>query len=153
MSKQGKTEPTLSDVIEVLNRNQNTLEEVATWLKISGTEKVKNLLESTLDKPEKILVYHHSTESHSTREIETLSGVSLFAISSYQTSWFRLGLMKKIPVHGKNRYVKNFDLEDFGIKIPDVDKQKNQKTSEKETQPVSSSQEPSPTQQEAISNV
>ena len=123
MSNEDQIEPTLKNVIERLELNQSTLEDIATWLKISGVEKVRILLEKVLDKPEKTLVYHYSTEERTTREIKDLAGAGLFSISSYQTSWFRLGLMKKIPIHGKERYVKNFNLDDFGIQIPEIAKQ------------------------------
>jgi len=109
---------TLDDVVDKLEDVKNSLEEISVWLKITGTEKVEKLLNSNLNSPEKILVYHYS-DGKTTREINSLSNASLGSISKYQTSWHRLGLMKKITVKGKERYVKNFNLEDHAIKIPE----------------------------------
>lgn len=115
-----KQPATLDDVISSIGRLQNSIDNVVTWLKISGVEKVKKLLETELDKPEKILTYHYSVEDKSSRDIKELSGAALGTISSYHTSWFNLGLMKKVPIKGKERYVKNFNLEDFRITIPNT---------------------------------
>ena len=127
--KDKKQPATLDDVISSIDKMQNSLNDVVKWLKILGVENVKVLLKKELDKPEKILVYHNSTEGKSTRDIKKLSGAALGSISSYHTIWFNLGLMKKIPIPGNDRYVKNFDLEDCGIKIP---KKSNKKQLEAE---------------------
>lgn len=113
-----KLPATLDDVVSSIGKLQNSIDDAVTWLKISGVEKVKNLLEKELEKPEKILTYHYSIEDKSVRDIKELSGAGLGTISGYQTAWFNLGLMKKVPIRGKDRYVKNFNLEDFGINIP-----------------------------------
>ena len=116
--KDKKQPATLDDVISSIDKMQNSLNDVVKWLKILGVENVQTLLKKELDKSEKILIYHNSTEGKSIRDIKELSGASLGSINSYHTIWFNLGLMKKIPMRGKDRYVKHFNLEDFGIKIP-----------------------------------
>lgn len=126
MTESKKTPASLDDIVSAIEKLQNSLDEVSMWQKISGVEKVKEVLERALDKPEKILVYHLSTDDKTTREINNITGVSRVSISSYQKSWFNLGLMKKVPTSSKERYVKNFNLEDFGIKIPEIKLTNNQ---------------------------
>lgn len=117
-NKQTK-DATLNDVVDALVRNQEKLEEVSMWLKITGSDKVKTILTSTLNTPEKIMVYHLS-DGKTTREIATNSGVSISTISTYWKNWNKLGLMKSIRVSGGERYMRNFDLDDCGIEIPKI---------------------------------
>ena len=109
---------TLNDVVTSISKIQTSLDKIATWLNISGVEKVKKVLEKELDKPEKILIYHNSLKNKSIRKIKEFSGAGLGTISQYHSAWFKLGLMKKIIVSRKDHYVKNFDLENYCINIP-----------------------------------
>jgi hypothetical protein len=110
----------LDDLLDVLEANQNTLKEILTWLKVSGAEKVRQLLQSALDSPDKRVVYHLS-DGRTTREIAAVSDVSAGAVSIYWKRWYRLGLMKKINVKGGGeRHFRSFDLDDYGIELPKV---------------------------------
>ena len=51
---------TLDDVVSVLQKNQETLEEIKMWIKINGIEKVQDIIKKTFDSPEKIIIYHLS---------------------------------------------------------------------------------------------
>ena len=53
---------TLDDVVAVLQKNQETLEEIKVWAKINGVEKVQDILKKTLNSPEKITIYHLSMD-------------------------------------------------------------------------------------------
>lgn len=112
-----KIPATLNDVTEALAQNKKILEEISMWLKISGIEKVRGILNSTLNTPEKISVYHLS-DGRGITEIHNTTGMSVGSISNYWNSWNKLGLMKSLPVKGGERLIKNFDLEDYGITIP-----------------------------------
>jgi len=120
---------TLNDVVSLLQHNQDTLDELLTWIKIENVEKVKNVLNDALDTPEKKIVYHLSDGS-SMQEIESKSSVSDSQVSRYHKKWFKLGLMKQTGSRGRgNKHIKVFDLEDFGIKIPQITlEQENQQT-------------------------
>lgn len=97
-----------------------TLEEILTWLKISGTEKVRNLLQTALDTSEKRRVYQLS-DGKTTREINAVCGVGASTVSNYWKKWYKLGLMKKVAVKGGGeRHFRAFDLEDYGIEVPKV---------------------------------
>jgi hypothetical protein len=130
-----KSEPTLRDVVEALEKSQETLEEIVGWLRLDGADKVKKLLEGTLDSQEKILMYYLS-DGKSNKVIGDMCGVDPKTVSNNCRTWHRLGLMKSQPLQeGKYKYYKNFNLEDFGIKIPElksVSKQTQEHTQTKE---------------------
>jgi len=117
-----KKSATLDDVVATLQQNQEILEELRVWAKINGVEKVQSVLNKVLNTPEKKMVYHLS-DGKTTREINAICGVSIGTVSTYWNAWNRLGLMKTISVKGKDRFVKSFDLEDFGINVPQIPKQ------------------------------
>ena len=93
------------------------LEEILTWIKVPNISNVKSILNSTLDTPQKKLVFH-LCDGKSNAEISKISKVSAGAISGYWNSWRKLGLVRSKNVKGGNRYIKIFDLEDFDIKVP-----------------------------------
>lgn len=116
---ESKKPATLDDVVLALQRNQDILEDIATWIKIGNFESVKKILESTLKTPEEKLVYHLSDDK-TTREITAACGVSIGTISKYWNTWYKIGIMKAVSVRRGDRFVKKFNLEDFGIEIPVV---------------------------------
>lgn len=121
-------EVTLKDVVTVLEQSRNTFDELLIWIKVDAIQKVKGVLMSALDSPEKIIVYHLS-DGNTTADIEKKCGVSDSQVSRYQKKWQKLGLMKKIASKGRgDRHVKVFDLEDFDMEIPkDINKEKKDK--------------------------
>lgn len=129
---------TLDDVVAELQKNHEMLEEIKVWTKINGVEKVQNILTKHLNLPEKIIVYHQS-DGKTTREIGTMCSLDPKTISNYWRSWYKLGIMKTEKVRGGgNRYIKIFDLDDYGIKIPTISIKPKQKTTTVEQQTVSS---------------
>jgi len=111
--KKGYKEVTLTDLAAIL-------EEMLSWQKISSFEKVRSLLLSTLDTPEKRMVYQLSN-GRTVRDIGLACGVGAGTVSTYWKRWFRIGLMKKVAVRGGGeRHFRAFDLEDFGIDVPRI---------------------------------
>ena len=141
MSEVKQKDANLNDVVSMLQKNQETLEEIATWVKIGNFANVKGILTSALKKPEERLVYHLS-DGRSTRDINAMSDVSRGSISNYQNNWYRIGLMKTIGARGSDRFIKKFNLEDFGIEIPStktttvVNKEENQNDTQKTEPPT-----------------
>lgn len=109
---------TLDDIVAVLKKNNDLLDEVVTWLRVSGHDTVKSLLNSTLDTPEKKMVYHHSDGKG--KEVSALAGVDFSTVTRYWKAWHNIGLMKSVSVKGGERYIRNFDLKDFGIEIAET---------------------------------
>lgn len=109
---------TLDDVISSIDRMQNSLDEIATWLKIDGVDKVKKILVDTLDSDEKILVYHLS-DGKSNKVIGEMCKVDPKTVSNCCRSWHKLGIMRAESIqNSKNKYFKIFNVEDYGIKVP-----------------------------------
>lgn len=128
-----KKPATLDDVLLALEQNQQTLDDIKTWIKISGVEKVQNILSKFLETPEQRIVYHLS-DGKTTREINSVCGVSIGTISRYWKMWYSLGIMKSVSVKGGGeRHMKIFDLEDYGVEIPQIKKGTEQKSSEQNT--------------------
>lgn len=88
---------------------------------------VKNTLTSILDTDEKRLIYHLSDGSRGVAEIAKLVGIGSTTVFSMWQTWLRLGLGESIPVKGGSRFKRCFDLEDFGIKVPEIKAQVKEK--------------------------
>lgn len=100
------------------------LEELVKWTRISGIPHVKRLLEETLEDPNHRLVYHLS-DGKSTREIQSLTGVDFRTVASLWKKWYKVGLVDPMPARGRGqRYHRSFSLEDFDIKVPELQKKK-----------------------------
>lgn len=129
------------------NVQTDLLREILKWTKFAGMKAVKEVLNSALDTPQKKLVYHLSDGSKGSVEIGKASGVaSTETITRYWKSWAILGLGENMAVKGGKRFKRSFNLEDFGIEIPEpvreMDKvvaadtpAKEQVTQESETKP------------------
>jgi len=91
------------------------LREIVKWLRFAGMKEVKTVLTSALDTEQKKLVYHLSDGGKSSLDIAQQSGVSDFTVRNYWKQWSKLGIVEAIKVGRGDRYVKTFDLEDFGI--------------------------------------
>lgn len=127
-AEKGDREVTMSNLAAIL-------EEMLSWQKISSFEKVRSLLLSTLDTPEKRMVYQLS-DGKTVRDIGLACGVGAGTVSTYWKRWFRIGLMKKVAVRGGGeRHFRSFDLEDFGIDVPKLPA-KNAPSEPAETAPV-----------------
>ena len=101
------------------------LKEILKWIKFSGMKEVKEALTSELDTDQKKQVYQLSDGTNSNAEINQATGVSAGSISLYCNKWLRLGLGETKAVAGGDRFVRAFDLNDFGITIPPCNPKKN----------------------------
>ncbi len=96
------------------------LKELLKWIRIDVKIRVKQAIESEFSEEKKIVVYHFS-DGRSSDDIERLLNktVTDVTIRSWWKKWARLGFMELHPEY-KKRYVRVFNLEDFGIDIPDL---------------------------------
>ena len=94
------------------------LREIVKWLRFTGMKEVKTVLTSALDSDQKKLVYHLSDGGKSSLEIAQQSGVSDFTVRNYWKQWSKVGIVEALKVGRGDRYKKAFDLEDFGMEIP-----------------------------------
>jgi hypothetical protein len=103
---------------ENTSRVEELLSEILKWIRFAGAKEVKNVLTSALDTDQKKLVYHFSDGENGSVEIANQSGVSDFTVRTYWKAWSKLGIVEAIKVRRGDRYKKSFDLEDFGIEVP-----------------------------------
>ena len=97
------------------------LKEILKWTKFQGWKEVKNVLLSQL-KDERMKLIYHLSDGKSTREIARKTGVSHNTVYEYWKKWSKVPIVEPFIVKGKTRYRKMFELEDFGIEIPDISK-------------------------------
>jgi hypothetical protein len=99
-------------------RVEELLSEILKWIRFAGVKEMKAALTSALDTNEKILAYHLSDGKNGSVAIANQSGVSDFTVRTYWKQWSKIGIVEAIKVGPGDRYKKSFDLEDFGIEIP-----------------------------------
>lgn len=112
------------------NEQTKLLREILKWIKISGMKEVKLILETQLSNDSKKLIYQMSDGSKGTQEIAKIVGdVSHMSVANYWKAWEKVELGESNTAMGGKRFKRSFDLEDFGIKVPEI------KTEAKPTQP------------------
>ncbi len=102
------------------SRIEELLSEILRWIKFSGSKEVRQILGSTLDTDQKRLIYHLSDGTRGSVELAELSKTSHRTVRRYWESWARAGIVDSIRVRGGDRYKKSFELEDFGMRVPDI---------------------------------
>lgn len=105
------------------DRIEELLSEILRWIKFSGAREVRQILGSTLDTDQKRLIYHLSDGSRGSVDIANLAKTSDRTVRRYWESWTRVGIVDSIKVRGGDRYKKSFELEDFGMRVPDIQAQ------------------------------
>lgn len=113
--KAEQRDATLTDVY-------NALKELLKWAKFAGIKEVKPVLESKLDTDTKKIIYVLSDGNRGTREISKIVGtLSHASIANYWQDWEKSGLGESSQtMGGGSRFKHSFDLDDFGIKIPEI---------------------------------
>ncbi len=97
------------------------LREILKWMKFAGMNQVQSVLETTLNTPERKLVYQMSDGTKGTIEVGKVSKVgSPTKVSTLWKEWKRKGLGDSLSVQGGDRFKRTFDLEDFGIEVPQI---------------------------------
>lgn len=122
----------MSDDMEI----KDLLKEILKWTKFEGMQKIKQVLENTLDSDPKKLVYE-SSNGLSSPEVAKIAGVDDSTVRDYWKDWAILGIAEIHP-NFKKRYRRIFSLEEVGIEVPnpkgasELKEIKNQETSEGE---------------------
>lgn len=101
-------------------RIEELLSEILKWIKFAGAKEVREVLASTLDTDQKRVIYHLSDGNRGSVEIANLAKTSDRTVRRHWESWVRTGIVDSLKVRGGERYKKSFELEDFGIRVPDV---------------------------------
>jgi hypothetical protein len=93
------------------------LREILKWTRFAGFREVKAVLENILNTPEKKLAYQLSDGTRGTREVAQQSRVR-GDIPNMWKEWRKQGLGDTVSVQRGERFRRSFDLEDFGIEVP-----------------------------------
>lgn len=109
--------------LALLESISGSLTELLTWTRAMGYARVKQTLDDVLDTDDKRLVYHLMDGQRVVAEIERLARVNARYISEWGQEWERIGIAtgsRRSSVKGRRE--RAFDLGDFGIKVPAVDR-------------------------------
>jgi response regulator of citrate/malate metabolism len=109
---------------EQLTKIIQLLEETLKWTKFEGIQKVKSTLETLLTNDVEKVIYQNS-DGRTSREIAVSVGSSHSTITRYWKRWATYGIVEEVKSQGGSRYKRVFSLPDFGIDIPDLEKQTN----------------------------
>jgi len=101
------------------------LREILKWTKFQGIQKAKSVLEVTLDDDIKKLVYQLS-DGEDSKAIASKAKVSDWTVRNYWKKWAVLGIIEPYPKY-KGRYWRLFSLEDFGIEVPQIERESEPK--------------------------
>jgi hypothetical protein len=92
------------------------LKELLKWNVVTSYGQVKDTLGLALAKPGDRLIYHLSDGTRTGVNISEESGANPAIISTLQSKWTKMGLMRK----DQKGYCKQFYLEDFDLEIPEA---------------------------------
>jgi predicted transcriptional regulator len=105
-------------MIEKMDELISIMREILKYTKFTGAKEVRNVLTAALDTDLKRLIYHLSDGNKGSVEIAKTVNVGDSTVRRYWDSWARQGIVEAIKVRGGDRYKKSFELEDFGIAVP-----------------------------------
>lgn len=97
---------------------KDILREILRWTKFQGMQKVKQMLENTLDNNTKKLIYELS-DGRSSPAIARIAGVSSHTVRDYWKDWFVLGIVEVHPDY-KKRCHRVFSLKEVGVEVPQL---------------------------------
>ena len=108
----------------MINGENDVLKNILKWLRFIGWPKAKEVLDDILRDDVDRLIYHYSDGEHGIRDIirvlpEYGFSTSFGGVHGRWQRWAQNGLLEPIPVGTGTRYVKIFNLADFGIDIPE----------------------------------
>lgn len=98
---------------------KNILKEILKWTKFEGMQKVKQVLEATLDNDTTKLIYE-SSDGMSSPKIAKIAEVAPPTVRDYWKDWSVLGIVEIHPDY-KKRYRRIFSLREVGIEVPVVE--------------------------------
>lgn len=129
-SKDEQKDATLTDVY-------NVLKELLKWVKFTGSKEVKSTLDSNMHSNDEKIIYSLSNGVNSSYDIARIMGANDTVrrkISDYWDKWEKAGLGEPVPSQGKgNRFRQSFNLEDFGIELPEIPRRTLEKTEQPQT--------------------
>lgn len=105
---------------DIQNEILKTLKDIRKWVRFSGWRNVKDVLANTLNNPDEIVVYSMTDGKMGIRDIRDATGKGYGTIQRLWKSWIKLGIAEPVAYGTGSRAKAVFDLENFGITIPDL---------------------------------
>lgn len=105
---------------EIEKESLNVLKEILKWIRFSGWTNVKQILLDTLNEPEKLVAYSLTNGDNGLDYIKDRIGRSRGTVQRYWASWQKIGIVESINVKGGTRAKAQFNLEEFGVEIPEL---------------------------------
>lgn len=118
------------------------LRELVKWQRFFAITPLKEIIATTLDKKEKLLVYEMTDGKNKREDIIKETGCSAGAISSWWIDWYAKGLLERIE---GGRYKRIISLGEIGINVS----KKNNKQNSQEVIVNAGEQEQQQNQQDA----
>lgn len=112
------------------------LREILKWIRFAGMKEVKAALSTALDTDQKKLVYQLSDGKASSSEIAKVGGVSDWTVRNWWKIWAKTGIVEPLKAGRGERYMRSFDLEDFGIDVSKISTPEVKREEVQETLPV-----------------
>lgn len=96
------------------------------YTKLANYENIRNRLITIVDSEDKKRVFEATNGNNSTRQIESITGVSKDTVSNWWNEWQKEGVVEEIEeTRGRRR--KLLSLADFGIEIPGSKRQRGKR--------------------------
>jgi hypothetical protein len=107
-----------------MTETEELIKEILKWVKILGWSEAKKILKEQLQDDVDVLIYHFSDGEHGIREIipEVESRglkTSYGGIHGKWQRWAENSIVFPVKSGSGIRYVKKFDVEEFGFEIPE----------------------------------
>lgn len=102
-----------------MSSNEQTaiLKEILKWIKVTSYNDVKQVLNTILETDAKKLIYQLSDGKNGQAEIVKKAKASPNSVSKYWQEWEKVGLGESKTVGKGIRFIRSFDLVDFGFEI------------------------------------
>lgn len=102
--------------------------EILKWIKFSGIKNVKEVVSSILNTDLKLKIYELSDGQLSNSEIVKITNLNERTVRRYWENWSKANIKRLDRVNGRERYFREFDLDDMGIEVPEVNSDSSIKT-------------------------
>lgn len=104
--------------MDVQSEQLGVLRDILKWVRFTGMKEVKSVLVATLDTNPKKIIYQLSDGEKGSREIAKAAGVSDWTVRDYWKKWAKFGIVEALRAGSGERYKHSFNLESFGIEVP-----------------------------------
>ena len=111
-----KQEATLADVVKALEDLQDSLRQVARWVRFQNVPRLRETLVKELNTPQKKVAFELTDGDHSRRGIADEIGADEGTVRSWWDKWFQLAVVAESEAR-KGRPQKIVSLSELGLEV------------------------------------